>query len=42
VRGVKFHNVRMSLLQPDARPATVFIDVEDWEAEDMTPANLQA
>lgn len=35
VRGVKFNNVRTSLLKPDARPATVFIDVEN-----VTPTNF--
>lgn len=35
VRGVKFQNVRTTLLNPDARPATVFIDVED-----VTPPNF--
>ena len=35
VRGIKLQNVRTSLLKPDARPATVFID-----AEDVTPANF--
>jgi hypothetical protein len=35
VRGVKFQNVRTSLLKPDARPATVLVDVED-----VTPANF--
>ena len=35
VRGMKLQNVRTNLLKPDARPATVFIDVEDG-----TPANL--
>ena len=37
VHGVKFQNVRTSLLKPDARPATVFVDVED-----VTPANFAA
>jgi polygalacturonase len=37
VRGVTFKNVRMSVLQPDARPAAVLIDVTD-----MTPANFPA
>lgn len=32
VRGMKLQNVRTSLLKPDARPATVFIDVEDAAA----------
>jgi polygalacturonase len=36
-RGVKFQNVRMSLLKSDARPATVFNDVVD-----VTPANFAA
>lgn len=35
VRGVKFQNVKLSLKQPDARPATVFVDVED-----VTPADF--
>ncbi len=35
VRGVKFLNVRTTPLKPDARPATVFVDVED-----VTPANF--
>ena len=35
VRGVNFQNVRMSLLKPDARPATVLID-----AEDVSPASF--
>src|SRR5438067_3016533 len=35
VRGVKLQNVKTSLLKPDARPATVFVDVED-----VTPANF--
>jgi polygalacturonase len=34
VRGLKLENVRTSLLNSDARPATVFIDVED-----VTPGN---
>ena len=29
LRGMKLQQVRTSLLKPDARPATVFIDVED-------------
>jgi hypothetical protein len=29
VRGITFLNVRMNLLKPDARPATVFVDAED-------------
>ena len=37
VRGVKVQNVKMSLVKPDARPATVFSDVED-----VTPANFAA
>lgn len=37
VRGLKLQNVRTSLSKPDARPATVFIDVED-----VTPANFAA
>jgi hypothetical protein len=35
VRGITLHNVRTTLRKPDARPATVFIDVEE-----MTPANF--
>ncbi len=35
VCGLKFQNVRATLLRPDARPAMVTIDVAD-----MTPANL--
>ena len=35
VRGVKFQNVRTTLVKPDARPATVFID-----AQDVTPADF--
>lgn len=35
VRGLKLQNVRTTLLQPDARPATVFIDVEA-----VTPADF--
>lgn len=35
VRGVKFQNVRMSLLKPDARPATIFIDVENIEPKNF-------
>ena len=37
VRGVKLQNVRTTLLKPDARPATVFIDVED-----VTPPDFAA
>ena len=37
VRGLKLKNVRTSLLKPDARPATIFIDVED-----VTPADFAA
>ena len=37
VRGIKFQNVRTSVLKPDARPATVFIDVND-----VTPINFDA
>ncbi len=29
VRGVKFGNVRTTLLKPDARPITVLIDVKE-------------
>jgi polygalacturonase len=35
VRGVSLRNIRMSLAKPDARPATVFLDVED-----VTPPNF--
>jgi polygalacturonase len=35
VRGITLDNVRMNLLKPDARPATVFVDVED-----VTPADF--
>jgi polygalacturonase len=35
VRGIKLENVGMKLLKPDARPATVLIDVQD-----MTPADF--
>lgn len=35
VRGFKLDKVRMNLLKPDARPATVFIDVQD-----LTPADF--
>jgi hypothetical protein len=37
VSGVKFQNVQMTLLKPDARPATVLVDVKD-----VTPANFAA
>jgi len=37
IRGVKFQNVWTSLVKPDARPATVLVDVED-----VTPANFSA
>jgi hypothetical protein len=37
VSGVKFENVQMRLLKPDARPATVFVDVKD-----VTPAGFAA
>jgi polygalacturonase len=37
VRGVTFDNIQMKLLKPDARPATVFIDVEN-----VTPPNFAA
>ena len=37
IRGLKFQNMRISLLKPDARPATVFSDVVD-----VTPANFAA
>ncbi|HEX8070218.1 MAG TPA: hypothetical protein VF546_09730 [Pyrinomonadaceae bacterium] len=35
--GLKLQDVRTSLLKPDARPATVFIDVAD-----VTPADFAA
>ena len=35
VRGMTLENVRTTLLKPDARPATVFVDVED-----VTPADF--
>jgi parallel beta-helix repeat protein len=35
VRGIKLQNVRITPVKPDARPATVLIDVED-----MTPADF--
>jgi len=37
VRGITFKNVRTSLRKPDARPATILIDVED-----VSPANFAA
>lgn len=37
VRGIKLQDVRTNLLKPDARPATVFIDVED-----VTPPDFAA
>jgi polygalacturonase len=37
VRGIKFRNIKTHLLKPDARPLTVFIDVEG-----MTPAGFPA
>jgi polygalacturonase len=37
VRGIKLLNVQTSLLKPDARPATVFIDVEDVTPADFAP-----
>lgn len=37
VRGPKLRDVRPGVLKPDARPATVFIDVED-----VTPADFAA
>jgi parallel beta-helix repeat protein len=37
IRGIKFQRVRTSLVKPDARPATVLIDVEE-----VTPANFPA
>jgi parallel beta-helix repeat protein len=35
VRGIKLNDVRTALLKPDARPATVFIDVEDVTPPDF-------
>lgn len=35
VHGVKFKNVRTSLLKADARPATVFIDAEDVDTKTL-------
>jgi len=35
VRGIKLNDVRTPLLKPDARPATVFIDVEDVTPPDF-------
>jgi hypothetical protein len=35
IRGVKFLNVRTSLLKADARPATVLIDVENIQPKDF-------
>jgi polygalacturonase len=35
LKGVKFQNVRWSLLKTDARPATVFIDVENIKPKDF-------
>ena len=37
VHGIKFQDVRTSLLKPDARPATVLVDVDD-----VTPAGFAA
>ena len=37
VRGLKLENVQTHLLKPDARPTTVFVDVQD-----VTPANFAA
>ena len=37
VRGVKFQNVRTSLLTPDARPATVLIAVENITPDNFAP-----
>jgi polygalacturonase len=35
LRGVKFQNVRVNLLKPDARQATVLIDVENMKPADF-------
>jgi polygalacturonase len=35
VRGIKFENFQTTLVKPDARPAMVFVDVDD-----VTPANF--
>jgi polygalacturonase len=35
VRGVKFTNVKTNLSQPDARPATVFVDVQQVTPSDF-------
>ncbi len=37
VQDIKFQNVQSSVLKPDARPATIFIDVGN-----VTPANFPA
>lgn len=35
VRGIKFQNVRTTLVKPDARPSAVFIDVEGMSPKDF-------
>ena len=35
VRGLTLHNVTLDAIAPDARPATLFVDVED-----VTPADF--
>ncbi|MGA2440370.1 MAG: glycosyl hydrolase family 28 protein [Tepidisphaeraceae bacterium] len=43
VRRMKLQNVQISLLKPDARPATVFIDVDDLTSANATtdPSRLK-
>lgn len=40
-RGIHFANVRTSLKNPDARPASVFIDAEDVTPNNFSPAAEQ-
>lgn len=41
VKGIKFQNVRTSTTQPDARPATVFIDVQDVTPPEFAPSSAE-
>jgi polygalacturonase len=42
VSGITFRNVRTTLLKPDARPAKVFIDVQNMTPSDFSPESPDA
>ena len=42
VRGITFKNVQMTVKNPDARPSTIFVDVEDLTPADFASASFNS